>query len=116
MIELNLPHQEPIRFAKCVVTKEDTTAVVKVKFDSVPSLAMLVESAAQSSAAFSLDNNKMGFLVTLKNIQLLSEPTSLEYDVKLTFEHQLETLTYFKFEVNHKIKSVATGIFVISLQ
>ena len=116
MKELNLPHQEPIKFAKYIVSKEDTSAVVKVEFDEIPSLPMLVEAAAQSSAAFSNEENKMGFLVTLKNIKLLNKPQALEYDVKVTFEHQLDALTYFNFEVYDEGILMANGIFIIALK
>ncbi|MCF6308960.1 MAG: hypothetical protein L3J19_00570 [Sulfurimonas sp.] len=116
MKELNLPHKEPIKFAKYIVSKEDTSAVVKVQFDEIPSLPMLVEAAAQSSAAFSNEENKMGFLVTLKNIKLVNKPCSFEYNIKVTLEHQLDSLTYFNFEVYDEHTVVATGIFIISIQ
>lgn len=113
MKELKLPHQAPIKFAKHVISKEGNAAVVKVKFDSIPTLPMIVESAAQSSAVLSDCENKMGFLVTLKNIKLLEKLNSLEYDVKISLEHQFEDFRYFSFEVNDKDTSVACGIFVI---
>ena len=116
MKELNLPHKEPIKFAKYIVSKEDTSAVVKVQFDEIPNLPMLVEAAAQSSAAFSNEENKMGFLVTLKNIKLLSKPYSFEYNIKVIFEHQLDSLVYFNFEVYDENVQIATGIFIIALQ
>lgn len=116
MKELNLPHKEPINFAKYVISKEDNIAVVRVKFDDIPTLPMIVESAAQSSGAFSDGEKKMGFLAALKNIKLLEGLNSLEYDVQVIYEHQLESLTYFNFEVKDKELLVATGVFVIAMQ
>lgn len=116
MKELNLPHKEPIKFAKYIVSKEDTLAVVKVQFDEIPSLPMLVEAAAQSSAAFSNEENKIGFLVTLKNIKLVNKPCSFEYNIKVIFEHQLDSLTYFNFEAYDEDILVVNGIFIIALQ
>lgn len=116
MKELNLPHQEPLKFAKYIVSKDDISAVVKIQFYDIPSLPMLVEAAAQSSAAFSYNNDKIGFLVTLKNIKLLNELSSTEYNVKVIFEYQLDSLTYFNFEVYDEEILVANGVFIIALQ
>ncbi len=116
MKELNLPHLAPIRFAKYIISKDEASALVRVEFDSPPSLAMLVEAAAQSSGAFSNGEDKMGFLVTLKNIKLLEKAKALEYDVRVTYQHALDTLTYFSFEVNDKERIIASGVFVIALQ
>jgi len=116
MRELNLPHQEPILFAKHVIETEGDTNSVKVEFDTIPSLAMIVEAAAQSSAAFDKGEDKMGYLVTLKNIKLLEKPSSLEYIVKVTSEQQIDALTYFTFETYDKELIVATGTFIIALQ
>lgn len=115
MKELNLPHQAPLRFAKYVIREEENFAMVKVKFDHVPTLPMLVEAAAQSSAAFSEDENKMGFLVSLKNVKLFKKPTALEYDVKVTLERRLEKFNYFDFEIYNNNILFATGAFIISV-
>ena len=116
MKELNLPHLAPIRFAKYTISKEEKSAVVRVEFDSIPSLAMLVEAAAQSSAAFDQGDGKMGFLVTLKNIKLLQEPKSLTYDVTVSSDHEMGQLTYFNFQTYDKDELIATGVFIVSLQ
>ncbi|MEN8303753.1 MAG: hypothetical protein ABFQ64_06770 [Campylobacterota bacterium] len=115
MIELQLPHQAPIRFAKYIVSKDDTTAVVKVKFETIPTLPMIVESAAQSSAAFSDGKNKNGFLVTLKNIKLLEKLNHLEYDIKVSLEYEFEGFSYFNFEINSERGLLSSGKFMISI-
>jgi hypothetical protein len=114
--ELKLPHQAPINFAKYIISKEENSAVVKVKFDAIPTLPMIVEAAAQSSAALSDDEKKMGFLVTLKNIKLLEKLSYLEYDVKVLLEQNIEDFRYFNFEVNDKNTLVAYGVFIIAVR
>jgi len=115
MKKLNLPHQEPILFAKEIESLENNIAIVNIEFTQVPTLAMLVEASAQSSAAFGNEDIKMGFLVTLKNIKLLNKAKSLRYRVKITLEHHVETLTYFKFEVIDNDETISTGVFVIAI-
>ena len=116
MIGLNLPHQAPVKFAKYIISKDEASALVRAEFESLPSLAMLVEAAAQSSAAFSDGKEKMGFLVTLKNIKLLQKPEAIEYDIRVTYEHAIDALTYFSFEVKDKEVTIASGLFVIAIQ
>ena len=116
MKELKLPHQAPIKFAKYVISKEENSAVVKVRFDEIPTLPMIVEAAAQSSAALSDSENKMGFLVTLKNIKLLEKLRSLEYDVKVSLEQQFEDFRYFSFETYCNNILITTGVFTIAIR
>lgn len=113
--ELNLPHREPILFAKEILSLSETEAIVRVEFPTIPTLPMLVESAAQSSAAFSKEDITTGFLVTLKNISLLEKLDKTEYLVTITIEHTLDSLTYFKFIINDS-RLVASGVFVIAIK
>lgn len=116
MKALNLPHKDPILFAKSVIQTQDDTNSVKIEFDTIPSLPMLVEAAAQSSAAFDTGNGKMGYLVTLKNIKLFQKPCSLNYVVNVTSEQQIDALTYFTFETYDEDILIAKGTFIIALQ
>ncbi len=115
MKELNLPHLAPIRFAKYLISEEDDTKVVKVAFETIPSLSMLVESAAQSSAAFDDGSGRMGFLVTLKNIKLFEKPSALEYSVAVTSGQAIDSLTYFTFEIFDEDKLIVSGTYIIAL-
>jgi hypothetical protein len=96
--------------------KTDKEAVVKVEFDSIPSLPMIVEAAAQASAAFGDENVNLGFLVTLKNVKLLQTPESLQYDVKIINEHNMGAMTYYSFEFLEEDVLIATGSFVIAVE
>jgi len=116
MMELNLPHKDPIRFAKYIISRDDKEALVRIAFETKPSLAMLVEAVAQSSAAFGDGDAKMGYLVTIKNIELLESANFLEYDAKIKSSHQIEQLNYFEFEVFNKELLIATGEFIIALK
>ena len=120
MSKLNLPHKAPVRFAQEIIFKDldNDVAIVSIKFDSLPSLAMIVEASAQSSAAFGGNDKKMGFLVSLKNIKLLEELKYLSYHVEIFAEYQLGGLSYFNFKVfskDEKEKILATGTFIIAL-
>lgn len=116
MTELHLPHQNPIRFAQDVISKDDSEALVKVKFSSIPTLAMIIEAAAQSSAAFGNNEVNMGFLVSLKNIKLLNPIESLNYNVKIINEHNLNSMKYFNFELLDNDVLVASGSFVVAFK
>lgn len=113
---LNLPHQEPIHFAKYILWKNETSALVKVKFKSIPSLGMLIEAAAQSSAAFNENNHNLAFLVSVKDVKLLCQLAITEYDIKINFEYRLENIVYFYFEVIDANVQVANGTLTIALQ
>ena len=114
-MELSLLHQAPVRFAKEVISIDADMAVVKNEFTSVPSLSMLIEAAAQSSAAFNdVDaRGKMGYLTSLKNIKLLNSPTSLEYDIHITLGNKINNIGNFSFEAKQLDAVVATGSFVV---
>jgi len=113
MKELSLPHIAPIRFAQDILFKEQNSARVSLSFDELPSLGMMVEAAAQSSAAFGDEENSGGFLVSLKNIKLLQKPTKLVLEVSLTNEHNLQAMSYFSFNVYEGLEELLCGSFVI---
>jgi len=114
MRRLNLPHKKPLLFAKEVLELNEDRAVVKVAFESVPTLATLTEAAAQSSAAFSKKEQKMAQLVMLKNVQLLENLEEKEYKVKVKLSFTLGHLNHFDFKVFEKAVTIATGSFVIA--
>ena len=117
MKELALPHVAPIRFAKFVISKEDVVAVVRNEFATVPTLGMLIEAVAQSSAALADDDyaGNIGYLTTLKNVKLLKKPSLLEFDIEVTKEQQLGNFGYFSFEVRESDEPVATGSYMVVL-
>lgn len=116
MNELNLPHKSPIKFAKNILSKELNKARVEVEFDEIPSFGMLIEAAAQSSAAVGQGDAKIGFLVTLKNIHLLNKPTKKNFEVEVVNEHNMENMKMMSFDIFEDDTKVSTGSFVIATQ
>jgi len=116
MLELNLPHKEPIRFAKHIISQELNRARVAIEFDEIPSLAMMIEAAAQSSAAIGESDTKMGFLVSLKNVKLLTPPTKKNLEVEVVNEHNMETMKMMSFDVFEDETKVSTGAFMIVIE
>ena len=117
MQELNLPHQSPIKFAKYIVCSDETSARVQVEFDSLPSLGMLIESAAQSSAAIGKEkSSKMGFLVSLKNVKLLNPPTRNILEVEVVNEHTIENMKMMSFKIFEDEITISSGSFMIAIE
>ncbi|RXJ84825.1 hypothetical protein [Arcobacter sp. CECT 8985] len=115
---MNIPHLPPIKFAQEKISVQDNIAKVKVCFPSIPTLPMLFESAAQSSAAFSSEESKEGFVISLKDIELLNDLEDLEYIAQIKKEHEFGQICEFSFEIlklDEKEK-FAKGIFTIMVK
>ena len=116
MSKLELPHQHPIRFAQEILSKDSHKASVSVEFPDIPSLAMMIEAAAQSSAAFSDNASQEGFLVSLKNVKLLQKPTTALLQADIIIEHSLNNMSIFTFLIHQDTTPVAMGSFTIAIQ
>jgi len=116
--DFSIPHLPPIRFVKSLLKADETTASVKVGFDEIPTLGMLIEAAAQSSSGIKDDENngRMGFVITLKNIKLLEEVTQKEFIVNVELVHKLDNFKSLSFEILQDDIKVAIGGFSIALQ
>ena len=115
MSELKLPHKHPVLFAKEVLAKESNKARVSLEFETLPSLAMLIEAAAQSSAALGEGDSREGFLVSLKNVKLLKKPTQNALEVEVVNEHNLDKMSYVSFNVFEANEQIATGSLVVAI-
>jgi hypothetical protein len=115
MQEIKLPHLAPVKFAKVILEKDNKKAKVLLEFPQVPSLAMLVEGAAQSSAAFRVNDTENAYLVSLKNIKLLQKPTQNDLSVIVVDEHRLDKMRYVGFEIFEQEVCVAQGTLVIAV-
>ena len=116
---INIPHQEPLIFAKEVLHKDDKTSQVLCKFDFVPTLAIFIEAAAQSSASFKdLKKDQIGFLTTTKNIKKENDILSKEYIFNITLEIDLGNISKFSFEAFDTVNNIKTvsGEFTVVLQ
>jgi len=116
MIELHIPHQDPIKFAKYVLFKDNLEALVQLSFDTVPSLAMLIEAAAQASGAFASEQTKLGFVASLKGCKLLQKPTLKELQAKLTKQYEMGNMHSFDFNILQDGIQLAKGSFVLVLE
>lgn len=115
---INLPHQEPVKFVKELIKKDKNTLLVSCSFPYTPSLAMVCEAAAQSTAAFNEDSNeaKIGFLVSLKEIEQLKEFNQKEYLVKIEKSFDFGQMQEYKFELKSDFDVYAKGFITISIQ
>jgi len=116
MTEIKLPHIAPIKFAKYTLEKDELRARVLLEFPQLPTLAMMVEAAAQSSASFRSNDKENAYLVSLKGIKLLQKPTSTTLEAKVVDEHRLDKMRYVGFEIFEKETCVAKGTLVIAVQ
>ena len=115
MSKLNLPHKEPILFAKTVLSKDTISARVAVEFPQTPSLAMMIESAAQSTVAFNDGSKKGGYLVGMKNIKLLNGANEKKLEVVVVIKHAVENMRLIDFEVYEKSLLLCKGSLTIAL-
>jgi hypothetical protein len=116
MTKLKLPHIAPVRFANFVIEKDDKKARTTLEFPQIPSLAMLVEAAAQSSAAFRKNDKESAYLVSLKGIKLLQQPSSMSLEAVIEDQHQLDKMRYVGFEIFEQNRLIANGTLVIAVQ
>ena len=80
----NLPHQKPIRFVEEIVKKDADYIFVSCSFPYSPTLPMICEAAAQSSIVFSQNEKpQIGFLLSLKDVELLKDCDILEFQIKI---------------------------------
>jgi hypothetical protein len=118
-MRLKLPHLEPIRFAQDLVSRVDNTCIVNASFPYLPSLPMIIEAAAQSSAAYAKgDHNKesIAFLVMLKDITLLKAPNTSNLQITLDITQDMGSIVYFSFIAKDNQESIAEGSFAIAIQ
>lgn len=116
MMELHIPHQDPIKFAKYILFRDEKEALVQLSFDTSPSLAMLIEAAAQASGAFATEGTTMGFVVSLKGCKLLQKPQTKELRAKLIKEYEMGNMHSFAFSILEDNAEVAQGSFVLVLE
>jgi len=116
---MNIPHQEPIKFAKELLEVNKEFVKVKCSFKIIPTLPMLFEAAAQSSAGFSQDEEiKVGFLVSLKDVKQNEEPDILDFIIKVEKNLEFGAVCEFSFNVFdlEENTNYATGVLTVMIQ
>lgn len=116
-MELSLPHLDAIKFAKNILSQDKKTVRIHAIFPSIPTLAMLVESAAQGSSAL-MDTNRIknAYLVGMKNIQFYTNPNKQELELELTTGHALGNMIIIDFKVFEKDIFLADGSLTLATQ
>lgn len=115
---MNIPHQEPIKFAQEIIFVDENTVKVRCHFPEFPTLSMLFEAAAQSSAAFSIREKRIGFIISLKNILLLKEINSYDFIANIEKSIEFGNICEFNFFITcleNKVK-YAQGTFTLLLE
>lgn len=99
-----------------MLNKDNNIVEVRCDFGYTPTLAMFIEAAAQSSAAFNLDTQaKMGFLTMARDIKLLEKVKEKAYIIKLKKETEINQYKQFSFEAytfKNSVK-VVSGYFTL---
>lgn len=115
---MNIPHQLPVRFAQEVITANENTVNVKCTFPTFPTLPMLFEAAAQSSAGFSQEESKIGFLISVKDAELLISPKELNLILEIEKGISFGAVCEFLFTAKSpdKLSVYAKGSLTIMIQ
>lgn len=99
-----------------MIRKDHGLVEVRCQFDTLPTLAMFIEAAAQSSAAFNVDEEpKIGFLAIAKNVKLLDKVKEKVYTFRLKEEVEINQYKQFSFEAfrQNDNKKVVSGSFTL---
>jgi len=116
---MNLPHREPLIFAKEILQQTDEKVQVKCSFPVLPSLAMFIEAAAQCAAAFHTDTEvKMGFLTMASEFKLLGKIREKEYFFEISKESEVGKYKKFSAVALGKVSQlrVVSGNFTLYVE
>jgi len=96
---MRLPHKEPLLFAKKLVSSNETSALVQVEFDSIPTLAMMAEAAAQTFSFIDIESNaSWGVVAMIKDAALLQKPTASSYLCRVSMLQSIDPYYKVSFE------------------
>jgi hypothetical protein len=112
---LKLPHKPPILFAKEILDKTEDLAIVLVEFPKPPTLGMMMEAAAQSSAALS-NSEKEGYLLSCSNLIMHKKPTGVKFSVHIKSIMSSPSLNELYFEMKKQESIVSSGTLLVMLQ
>jgi hypothetical protein len=106
-----LPHLAPVRFVKEVLLAGETESASIVAFKEKPTLAAVVEAAAQNVifiASLYRDFDG-GVLTAMKNINLLEPLTQGDYKVESKISTRLDNFSLFSFRLSQNNKIFVEG-------
>ena len=114
---MTIPHLPPVRFAQSIIASEEKVVRVACEFPSTPTLPMIFEAAAQSSAAFSQDGEaKIGFLVSVKDVVSNQSATSTQLELEVEKQVEFGAICEFSFKAYEKENLIATGSLTVMIQ
>ena len=118
-MHIKLPHQKPILFVKTVIESAEHDANTEVEFPYNPTLAMMVEAAAQSSAFVRVSKEKAaanlpqdcaeGMLIGLKKVSLHEKSCHCSQRIAITYSGNLQNFFSFDFSVSEGERSICSG-------
>ena len=106
-----LPHLAPVRFVTEVLLADETESASIVTFKEAPTLAAVVEAAAQNVifiASLYRDFDG-GVLTAMKNVTLLEPLTQGDYKVESKISTRLDNFSLFTFKLSQNDKVFVTG-------
>ena len=105
---MTLPHQAPLLFAKEVVQKSSSCVDVLCEFPYPPSLPMLLEAAAQGSAALGEDVVHVGMLVGVHDVILLQKPSQTQLIISLHEVIRMGEMRIVEFAILNVVQGKVT--------
>ncbi|MDR2790940.1 MAG: hypothetical protein LBB59_08220 [Campylobacteraceae bacterium] len=112
---LKLPHKPPILFVKEVLNKGENWAVVSVEFPKPPTIGMIMEAAAQSSAALS-ENENEGYLLSCTNLVLHKKPAGTKFNIHVKNSLPNSALSEIYFETKEQNILISSGVILVMLK
>jgi len=106
-----LPHLAPVRFIKEILLAEEIEAASTVEFKEKPTLAAVVEAAAQNVIFITslYRDYDGGVLTAMKNVQLLEPLVQGDYRVESKISTKLGNFSLFKFKLSQNDKIFVEG-------
>lgn len=111
---LNILHLPPILFLQKILIKDDKSAICIVGFESIPTLGMMMEAAAQSSSVFSSSKSE-GYVLSASNLTLHEEPKKLILEAHISLIMQSDNLNEIYFEIKDEATLYSSGKLLVML-
>jgi predicted type IV restriction endonuclease len=106
-----LPHLAPVRFVTEVLVADEKKSACVVEFEEEPTLAAIVEAAAQNVifiASLYRDFDG-GVLTAMKKVKLLKPLIKGSYKVESSISAKLDNFSMFKFSLSRESEVFVEG-------
>ena len=113
-----LPHQAPVRFVTEVIKDGENDAICMLEFSEKPTLAAIVEAAAQNvifiASLYRVYDG--GVLTGMKHVVLHETLEKGSYKIESIISAQLDNFCIFTFELFQNEKVMAEGEFNVVMK